>query len=186
LTLAGITTDGSPLDPVPIAEVFGDIRHQIGEFHTIAERTKAILRAVAKVRKALAAGLPKPKRGRPSKATPRAARRQKRIQQRIADLFEPRHLFVQHGLTPAERTTLRHITRGLPKLRALREIMNQVYSASGGFDRRCRTDTALAKLAKLRRRVRRFKAVGRTLQKLFSPNLEKALVFLDDSRTPDP
>jgi len=181
LTLRGITTDGSQLYPVPIAEVFGDIPHQICEFHTIAELTKAILRAVAKVRKSLAAGLPKLQRGRPSKAAQRVARRQKRIQQRIADLFDHRHLFVQHDLMPAERTTLRRITRGLPNLRALREIMNEVYRL---FDRRCRTDTALAKLAKLRRRVRRFKAVGRTLQKLFSPNLEKALVFLDDSLLP--
>lgn len=181
LTLSGITTDGSPLYPVPIAEVFGDIPHQICEFHTIAELTKAILRAVAKVRKSLAAGLPKLKRGRPSKATQKVVRRQKRIQQRIADLFDHRHLFVQHGLTSAEKKTLRRITRGLPRLRALREIMNEVYRL---FDRRCRVDTALAKLAKLRRRVRRFKAVGRTLQKLFSPNLEKALIFLDDSRLP--
>jgi hypothetical protein len=181
LTLSGITTDGSQLYPVPIAEVFGDISHQICKFHTIAELTKAILRAVAKVRKSLAAGLPKLKRGRPSKAAQRTARRQKRIQQRIADLFDHRHLFVQHELTPAEKKTLRRITRGLPRLRALREIMNEVYRL---FDRRCRVDTALAKLVKLRRRVRRFKAVGRTLQKLFSPNLEKALVFLDDSLLP--
>ena len=181
LTLSGITTDGSQLYPVPIAEVFGDISHQICEFHTIAELTKAILRAVAKVRKSLAAGLPQLKRGRPSRATQRAARRRKRIHKRIADLFDHRHLFVQHGLTPAEKKTLRRITRGLPRLRALREIMNEVYRL---FDRRCRVDTALAKLVKLRRRVRRFKAVGRTLQKLFSPNLEKALVFLDDSLLP--
>jgi hypothetical protein len=181
LTLRGITTDGSQLYPVPIAEVFGNIPHQVCEFHIIAELTKAILRAVAKVRKALAAGLPKLQRGRPSKAAQRVARRQKRMQQRIADLFDHRHLFVQHGMTPAEKKMLRRITRGLPRLRALREIMNGVYRL---FDRRCRTDTALAKLAKLRRRVRRFPAVGRTLQKLFSPNLEKALVFLDDSLLP--
>jgi len=49
------------------------------------------------------------------------------------------------------------------------------------FDRRCRTETALAKLARLRRRVRRFKKVSQTLRKLFSPTLEKALTFLDDS-----
>jgi hypothetical protein len=181
LTLAGITTDGSPLYPVPITEVFGKIPHQICEFHTIAELTKAALRGVARVRKTLAASLPKLGRGRPTKATRKVARRQKRIQKRIADLFDHRHLFVQHGLTPVEKKGLHRITRGLPQLRALREIMNEVYRL---FDRRCRADTALAKLAKLRRRVRRFKAVGRTLQKLFSPNLEKALVFLDDSLLP--
>ena len=52
------------------------------------------------------------------------------------------------------------------------------------FDRRCRTDTALEKLARLRRRVRRFRRIGKTLQKLFSPNLEKALTFLDDKLLP--
>ena len=54
----------------------------------------------------------------------------------------------------------------------------------GLFDRRCRTDTALGKLARLRRRVRRFQKVGKTLQKLFSPNLEKSLTFLDDKLLP--
>lgn len=181
LTLTGITTDASPLYPVPISEVFGDISHQICKFHTIAELTKAVLRAVAKVRKSLAVSLPKLGRGRPSKAAQKAARRRKRIQKRIADLFDHRHLFVQHGLAPVEKRTLHRITRGLPHLHALREVMDEVYRL---FDRRCRTDTAVAKLAKLRRRVRRFKAVGRTLHKLFSPNLEKALVFLDDSLLP--
>ncbi len=52
------------------------------------------------------------------------------------------------------------------------------------FDRRCRSDTALEKLARLRRRVRRFQWIGKTLQKLFSPNLEKALTFLDDKLLP--
>ena len=52
------------------------------------------------------------------------------------------------------------------------------------FDRRCRTATALQKLAKLRRRVSRFKPVGQTLQQLSSPNLEKALTFLDDKLLP--
>jgi hypothetical protein len=52
------------------------------------------------------------------------------------------------------------------------------------FDRRCRTDTAQAKLARLRQRVRRFKALRLTLNKLFSPTLEKALTFLDDSLLP--
>ena len=63
----------------------------------------------------------------------------------------------------------------------LREIMEQVY---GLFDRRCRSETALDKLARLRRRVRRFKSIAKTLKKLFSPNLEKALTFLDDKLLP--
>jgi hypothetical protein len=143
----------------------------------LAELTKAVLGAVAKVRKQLAAKKPKLGRGRPgTKQARRAARRKKRIEQKIGDLFEHRYLFVQHGLTASERKTVARITRGLPQLRTLRSIMEEVYRL---FDRRCRTDTALDKLAQLRRRVRRFRAVGQTLQKLFSGNLEEALTFLD-------
>ena len=182
LALQGITTDASPLYPEPLREVFGEIPHQICEFHIIKELTKAILRAVAKVRKTLAGRKLPAKRGRP--ATPqakRAARQRERLQNKIADLFEHRHLFVQHDLTPAEKRTLQTITRGLPQLRTLRDLMEEVYRL---FDRRCRTDTALAKLAKLRQRVRRFKQVGKLLTKLRSPNLDKALTFLDDKLFP--
>jgi len=63
----------------------------------------------------------------------------------------------------------------------LRDIVDEVYRL---FDRRCRTDTALEKLARLRRRVGRFKKIGKTLRKLFSPNLEKALTFPDDKLLP--
>jgi hypothetical protein len=178
LTLRGITTDGSSLYPVPITEVFKDVPHQVCEFHVLAELTKVVLGAVAKVRKQLAAKKPKLKRGRPStKQARRTARRKQRLEQKIADLFEHRYLFVRHHLTRSEQKTLTRITRGLPQLRTLRSIMDEVYRL---FDRRCRTDTALEKLAQLRRRVRRFRSVGQTLQKLFSPNLEKALTFLDD------
>lgn len=182
LVLRGITTDGSPLYPGPIAAVSPGVRHQVCEFHVLAEITKAVLHAVSKVRKQLAAQKTLLGRGRPSSPqAKRAARRNERLQQKIGDLFEHRHLFVAHDLTSAERRTLQRITRGLPQLRTLREIMDEVYRL---FDRRCRTHTALAKLAKLRKRVRRFRNVGKTLSKLFSPNLEKALTFLDDSLLP--
>ena len=59
--------------------------------------------------------------------------------------------------------------------------MEQVYAL---FDRRCRTQTALDKLAKLQRRLLRYTQLGETLKKLFSPTLEKALTFLDDKLLP--
>jgi hypothetical protein len=182
LVLRGISTDGSPLYPGPIAAVFPDARHQVCEFHVIAEITKAVLHAVSKVRKQLAAQKTPLGRGRPcTKEAKQAARRNDRLQKKIGDLFKHRHLFVAHDLTSAERRTLGRITRGLPQLRTLREIMDEVYRL---FDRRCRSDTALAKLAKMRMRVRRFRKVGKSLSKLFSPNLQKALTFLDDKLLP--
>jgi len=182
MKLQGITTDASPLYPTPIREVFGDIPHQICRFHIIADITRTILRAVAKVRKTIRAQIPSMPRGRPrSEKDIRNARKKKRLEKRIAELFEHRYLFVQHRLTPTEVMRLRRISRGQLSLRTLRAIMDEVYRL---FDRRCRTHTALAKLAKLRMRVRRFKAVGKKLQKIFSPSLEKALLFLDEELLP--
>jgi hypothetical protein len=182
LTVRGITTDASPLYPVPIAESFGEVPHQLCDCHTVAELTKAVLRAVARVRKGLAAHMPTLPRGRPtSRAATQQARAKKTLQRNVTDLFDHRYLFVQHYLTPAARKTRVRISRGHTQLHALREIMDEVYRLC---DRRCRTETALQKLAKLRRRVCRFKQVGKTLQKRFSPNLEKALTFLNDTWLP--
>jgi hypothetical protein len=159
LTVCGITTDGSPLDPGPIAEVFGDVPHQVCTFHVLREETKAILAAVAQERKRLTAAAPKLPRGRPraDKAARRAARRKKAIQRKVGDLFENHDLFVQRHLSPSERATLRRITRGLPQRRRLRELMDEVYRL---FDRRCRMATATAKLAALRGRLRRSARLG--------------------------
>ena len=136
----------------------------------------------ASARKGLAATQPKLPKGRPSTpAAKAAARTKKRLAAQGAALFTHRYLFVQRHLNKTERKTLWRITRGLPQLQKLRAIMEQVYAL---FDRRCRTQTALDKLATLRRRVQRFKGLGDTLKKLFSPTLEKALTFLDDKLLP--
>jgi Transposase len=182
LTLYGVTTDGSALYPTPLMEVFGDIPHQICTFHVVAEVTKAVLGAVASARKGLAAQRPTLRRGRPSTpAAKQAARTKKRLAAQCAALFASRHLFVQRRLNQTERKTLWRVSRGLPQLQALRAIMEQVYAV---FDRRCRTQTALAKLAKLRRRVQRFTSLSDALKKLFAPTLDKALTFLDDKLLP--
>jgi hypothetical protein len=184
LTLKGITTDGSALYPEPIRKVFGDVPHQLCTFHIIKELTKGILKAVAKERERLAKSKPKLKRGRASsqeKEARRLARKSQSIQQKISDLFQDRFLFVRRHLTRSERKQFMYITRGLPQLRKLREIMEHIYAL---FDRRCRTQTALGKLQKLRQWVNRFTWIGETLKKVFSPNLEKALTFLDDKLLP--
>jgi len=180
-SVRGITTDGSPLYPKVLKELWPDARHQLCQFHVLKEITLAVLHGLAKLRKQMTAKIPKQPRGRPSKEQRPKARKAKRQKQRVAELFEHRYLFVRHHLSAAQRRQLRKVTRGLPELRALREIMDEVYRL---FDRRCRTVTALEKLAKLRLRVRRFKKLGKSLDKLKSPNLEKALEFLDDKLLP--
>ncbi len=99
LTLRGVTTDGSDLYPRPISEVFGAVEHQVCRFHILAELNKAVLRAIARVRKHLAAQQPELPRGRPG--TPEArrkARRRRHLQRKVGDLFEHRHLFVKRHL----------------------------------------------------------------------------------------
>jgi len=87
------------------------------------------------------------------------ARTNKAMQQKISDLFQDRFLFVKRRLKPSERKRLVHITRGLPQWRTLREIMEHI---SALFDRRCRTQTALGTLKKLRQWVNRFIWIGET------------------------
>jgi len=181
--VVGITTDGSPLYPTPVRLALGGIPHQVCEFHVKKELTKAVLRVLARLRKRLAGEAPVLPRGRCPNTT--WARRRhdnaKAIARLVGELFEQRHLFVRRHLSADQRATLRRLTHGRPELRAMRAIMDEVYRL---FDRRCRTETALAKLARLRRQVRRYPSLGRGLDKLNSPNLEKALTFLDDKLLP--
>ena len=179
LEVRGITTDGSSLYPKVLKELWPDAPHQVCVFHVLKEITKAVLRALAKLRKELAQHIPKLPRGRPrqDKQSQARARRAKRLKDRLAELFEHRYLFVRHRLSPAQKRVLTRLVRGRPQLRVLRAIMDEVYRL---FDRRCRTATAVKRLAKLRARVRRFKRLGKALDKLQSPTLDKALLFLDD------
>ncbi len=181
LAVLGVTTDGSSLYPTVLEELWPGVRHQLCEFHVLKEIAKAVLHAVAKLRKELTAKIPKQPRGRPRFAGQAQARQIAWQKQQVADLFEHRHLFVRHQLSASQRERLRQLTRGLPQLRWLRAIMEEVYRL---FDRRCTTQTALGKLKRLRGRVRRFQRLGKTLDKLRSPNLEKALLFLDDKLLP--
>jgi hypothetical protein len=181
LTLKGVTTDGSNLYPGPLALVFNGVPHQVCSFHVIKELTLSVLRALAGFRKRMKAKLPRRTRGRPGMDQRVQGRRIRQEKQRMNELFENRYLFVTHHLTAEDRQTLRRITHDLPELRLLRQIMDQVYEL---FDRQCRSETALEKLALLRKEVKDFKEIGRTLAKLYSLNLEKALTFLDDSLLP--
>jgi Transposase len=177
LTVHGITTDGSTLYPNVLKELWPDAPHQLCVFHILKEITKSVLHALAKWRKEMQADIPHQKRGRPKKEDQAQSRRIKRLKRRVAELFEQRYLFVRHHLSAAQKKLLKKLVRGQPQLRALRAIMDEVYRL---FDRRCKSATALKRLTKLRQHVRRFKRLGRALQTLNSPNLEKALLFLDD------
>jgi hypothetical protein len=183
LAVKGITTDGSSLYTEPVRAVFPGISHQMCEFHVKQEINKAVLKAVAQVRRELEKTKTKrSKRGRPtSKEEKQTVRKNNRIKEKIAALFENRYLFVQKVLTPKERETLHDVAKGLPELRKLREIVDEVYRL---YDRRRRRVTALEKLRKLRERLKRFKQLSKLLKKIESPTVERSLLFLDDKQLP--
>jgi hypothetical protein len=143
VTLVGMTTDGSARYPAPLAELLHGVPHQVCAFHVLAEVVNAGLGAVTSARKRRAAQQPQLPQGRPSTQAAKAAARQKKrlTQQRVA-LDTHRHLFVPRHLHQSERKQWWRITRSLPQLRLLRELMIQVYAL---VDRRCRIQTALDK-----------------------------------------
>ena len=90
MTVQGITTDDSTLYPEPIAAVLSAASRLMSPriATVLHEVNKAVLSAVAQERKRLAASAPKLPRGRPSsKEAKRAARRKKRIEQKVGELF---------------------------------------------------------------------------------------------------
>ena len=182
LIVQGITTDGSSLYTEPVRTVFPGVKHQICEFHVKKETNKAVLKEVAQVRKELGKTKTKrSKRGRPTEEEKATIKKNDRIQEKIGALFEHRYLFVQKELSAKERKKFLEITRGLPELRKLREFVEEVYRL---YDRRCRRQTALAKLSRLREQLKRSKRLSQVLKKIESPTLARSLVFLDDKKLP--
>ena len=180
----GLTTDGSALSPEPIRIVFGDVPHQRCPCHMSKDLTKGVLKAVATERERWARSTPTLPRDRPSskeQAARRRARTSQSLRQKIRAVFQERSLLVKRRVKASERQRRMSITRGLPHLRTLREIMEPMDAL---FDRRCRTQKALDTLEKLRQWVKRFTWIGDTFKKVFSPHLEKALTFLDDTLLP--
>lgn len=184
LARKGLTTDGSARSPGPIREVCGEVPHPRCPFHSIKDLTTGVLRAVAAERARFATSQPTLQRGRRSskeQAARRLARTSKQRQQKIGDVFPSRVLCVTRHVTPSEHHRLLRITRGLPPWRTWREIMEHICAVC---ERRCRTQTGLQKLHKLRHGVQRCTWIGETLQKVFAPRRETALTFLDDTLLP--
>ena len=176
LTLLGIVTDGSPLYPEAIAELFPGVTHQVCRFHVVKEINKAVLHSVAAVRRRLRARIPTRPRGRPTKASRRVCARIERLEAQHKDLFDHRYLFVRRNLKPAERNTLERISRLFPELLQLRGVVEEMYRL---YDGRCKTLTAVKKLEALRKRLKRMGKLSKCLGRLASANTAKSLAYLD-------
>ena len=128
-----VITDGSPLYPAVLAELWPAARHQLCIFHVMQDITDHILDAVKRMRREVArAG----KRGRkrrpwsPQEGSAETARAN--IERESRFIFKHRYLIVKRGenLSETEQETLHTMLVYLPALRTLRTFMTKSMQCS--------------------------------------------------------
>jgi len=126
-------TDGSPLYPDLLAELWPQAEHQLCVFHVMQDLNKQILDAVKRLRRAQSRrgnrGR-KRRRGRPTKAQRRQRRHQQRTHKEKAKfVFQRRFLIVKRRehLSQRERQELRTMLQYLPALRPLRDFSDALH-----------------------------------------------------------
>jgi hypothetical protein len=117
LPRVGVTPDGAALSPAPRREVFGTVRHHMGQLPRVAAVVTAVGGgAVASARQGLAAPHPQRRTGRPSTpAAQPAARTKKRLAAPRPALCTARALFGQRPLHTTARKPLWRVSRGWPQ-----------------------------------------------------------------------
>jgi transposase-like protein len=133
-----VITDGSPLYPNVLRELWPTAEHQLCVFHVMQDVNKKILKAVLRLRQALQRrgnrGR-KRRRGRPTKAQKRQGQKpHKKQKEKAKFIFKRRHLIVKRrdGLTEQEQTDLATMLEYLPELRPLRDFtdaMQRLFAA---------------------------------------------------------
>jgi hypothetical protein len=128
-----VVTDGSPLYPAVLQEVWPDAKHQLCVFHVLQDVTNKVLDAVRRLRRGQAkrgnAGR-KRRRGRPSEKQKRRARRRgPTAKEKSAFVYKHRFLIVKRSenLTSKEWDDLGQMFRYLPELRTLWYFCQEVY-----------------------------------------------------------
>lgn len=129
-----VVTDGSPLYPALLAELWPDARHQLCVFHVLKEINAKVLEAVRRLRRQMArrgqCGR-KRKRGRPPGGRPK--RKGPTNKEKAHYVFKRRYLIVKRrdGLSDRERAELATMLAYLPELATLRSFVDRV---SGLFE----------------------------------------------------
>jgi transposase-like protein len=119
-----VITDGSPLYPAVLRELWPEAEHQLCVFHLLKEINQDILDALRRLRKH---AFPKPKskkgkRGRPSKARAKASARVQQQQEQSSFVWEHRYLVVTalENMKDQDWDDWRRMVRYVPGLRELR------------------------------------------------------------------
>lgn len=128
-----VVTDGSPLYPAILAELWPKAEHQLCVFHVMQDLNKLILDAVRRLRTRLARQGRKGRRrqrGRPSKADQRRRAKQgQSLQEKSKFVFKHRHLIVKRrdNLSEQENKNLQTMLEYLPALRTLRTFADKLH-----------------------------------------------------------
>jgi hypothetical protein len=165
-----VVTDGSPLYPAVLKEVWPAAKHQLCVFHVLQDVTAKVLDAVRRLRRGQArrgnSGR-KRRRGRPRKAQQKRRRRGPTNKEKAAFVYKHRFLIVKRpeNFSEQERTQLSRVFAYLPELRLLRQFCLEVYQLFN--------TEQVARLARRRRTLLLKKAEYQQV-----PELEQALGLL--------
>ena len=128
-----VVTDGSPLYPTLLAELWPKAEHQLCVFHVMQDLNKLILDAVRRMRTSLGRQGKKGrrrKRGRPSKAEKRRRAKQgQSLKEKSKFIFKHRYLMVKRRekLSEQEKKNLKTMLEYLPGLRSLRKFTDKLH-----------------------------------------------------------
>jgi transposase-like protein len=126
-------TDGSPLYPTLLAELWPKAEHQLCVFHVMQDLNKLILDAVRRLRMQVGRQGRKGRRrrrGRPSKAEKRRRAKQgKSLKEKSKFIFKHRHLIVKRreNLSTPEKKHLQMMLEYVPTLRSLRKFADKLH-----------------------------------------------------------
>jgi len=128
-----VVTDGSPLYPGLLAEIWSKAEHQLCVFHVMQDLNKLILDAVRRLRTKLGRQGRKGrrrKRGRPTKVDKRRRAKQgKSLQEKSKFIFKHRYLIVtrRENLNEQEKKNLKKVMEYLPALKSLRKFADKLH-----------------------------------------------------------
>ena len=126
-------TDGSPLYPKLLAELWPKAEHQLCVFHVMQDLNKLILDAVRRMRMEVGRQGRKGrrrKRGRPTKAEKRRRAKQgKLLKDKAKFVFKHRHLIVKRreNLREQEQKNLQKMLEYMPALKSLRKFADKLH-----------------------------------------------------------
>lgn len=122
-----VVTDGSPLYPKVLLELWPSAEHQLCVFHVMQDLNDKILDAVKRLRRVRSrrgSRGRKRKRGRPTKAQQRRQKPRQIEKEKAAFAFKHRHLIVMRrdNMDDRDRQNLAQMLKDMPELRPLRDF----------------------------------------------------------------